>query len=367
VPKKLRKAGALTDLAIAELREEIVSGRLGFGSALPSEGQLCRRFDVSRVTVRRALAGLKRDRLIESRAGVGHFVTHRAARRRAGAPGSRTEILYVHDMGRSGASLSPLGAAIFSGAAEEAGRLGLDLFLCCLDAAGLRRLVLQRKAGVLRGVLFDWNDPAVARFLADEDVPFAVVEGDLDDLPVAAVVQDDAGGTLAALAHLAALGHRRIAYLGPDDGWVHSRRRLAGYRQFHLERGWPVAEERVAFPADRDSDGRAAAEALLAAAPPPTAVYVADRRYLPGLQAGLEARGLAVPGNLSVAVWGDPDPGAPGADMTRVSWDRAEMGRLAVRLLNDRAESGSAGRMQVLVPARLVEGSSTASPKTKEE
>ena len=270
----------------------------------------------------------------------------------------------MHDMGSSGTSLSPLGAAIFSGAAEEAGRLGLDLFLCCLDAAGLRRLVLQHKAGALRGVLFDWNDPAVARFLADEGVPFAVVEGDFDDLPVAAVVQDDTGGTKAALEHLAALGHRRIAYLGPDDGWVHSRRRLAGYRQFHLERGWLVDEALIAFPTDKESNGRVAAEELLAATPRSTAVYVADRRYLPGLQAAFDARNLQVPGNLGVVAWGDPDPGAPGAELTRVSWDRAEMGRLAVRLLNDRAESGSAGRMQVLVPARLVEGSSTAAPKS---
>jgi len=366
VPEKPVKPRALTDRAVAELREEIVSGRLGFGSPLPSEGQLCRRFDVSRVTVRRALAHLKGERLIESRAGVGHFVARRSARRPGGARGSRIEILYVHDMGRSGASLSPLGAAIFSGAAEEASQLGLDLFLCCLDATGLRRQVLARKASALRGVLFDWNDPAVARFLADEGVPFAVVEGDFDDLPVAAVVQDDVGGTLAALTHLAALGHRRIAYLGPDDGWVHSRRRLAGYRQFHLERGWSVEEAMVVFQPDKVSDGATAAEALLAASPPPSAVYVADRRFLPGLLAVLAERKLTVPADLSVAVWGDPDPGAPGAELTRVSWDRAEMGRLAVRLLNDRAESGATGRMQVLVPAKLIDGSSAAAPKATE-
>jgi LacI family transcriptional regulator len=270
-------------------------------------------------------------------------------------------------MGRAAEALPPLGAAIFSGAVEEAARSGLDLFLCCLDAAGLRRMVQRKKAGALRGVLFDWNDPAVARFAADEGVPFVVVEGDFDDLPVAAVVQDDAGGTLAALEHLAGLGHRRIGYLGPDDGWVHSRRRLAGYREFHLKCGWPVEEALVAFPADRGSDGRAAAEQLLAAEPRPTAVYVADCRYLPGFQAALAARALAVPADLSAVVWGDPAAGASGADLTRVSWDRAEMGRLAVRLLEDRAAGGSRGRMQVLVPARLVEGGSTAAPKTKEK
>ena len=317
-------------------------------------------------SVRRALVRLRAERLVESRAGVGHFVIHKAA----GRPGRarRIEVLYVHDMGRAAEALPPMGAAIFSGAVEEAARAGLDLFLCCLDAAGLRRVVSEKKrAGALCGVLFDWNDPAVARFAADAGVPFVVVEGDFDDLPVAAVVQDDAGGTLAALAHLAALGHRRIGYLGPDDGWVHSRRRMAGYRQFHLERGWPAEEASIAFPADRESDGRAAAEGLLGVEGRPTAVYVADRRYLPGLQAALAARALAVPADLSVAVWGDPDGGEKASEaFSRVSWDRAELGRLAIRLLADRAAAGSTGRMQVLVPARLVAGGSTAAPKVTE-
>jgi DNA-binding LacI/PurR family transcriptional regulator len=364
MPVTAKPAATLTDRVTAELRAEISAGRPAHGQPLPSEGRLCRRFDVSRVTVRRALSRLQAERLVESRAGVGHFVIHRAAGGGRRARARRTEVIYVHDMGRAAEALPPLGAAIFSGAVEEAARSGLDLFLCCLDAAGLRRVVSEKQqAGALRGVLFDWNDPAVARFAADAGVPFVVVEGDFDDLPAAAVVQDDAGGTLAALEHLAGLGHRRIGYLGPDDGWVHSRRRMAGWREFHLKRGWPVEEALAAFPPDRGSDGRAAAEGLLGADPRPTAVYVADRSYLPGFQAALAARDLAVPGDLSVVVWGDPDAGSSGADLTRVSWDRAEMGRLAIRLLEDRAAGGSRGRMQVLVPARLVEGSSTAAPK----
>jgi DNA-binding GntR family transcriptional regulator len=58
-------------LAIAE---HIAAGRLAPGQQLPSERQLCERFDISRVTARRALAALVDDGLIEASPGKGWFV-----------------------------------------------------------------------------------------------------------------------------------------------------------------------------------------------------------------------------------------------------------------------------------------------------
>jgi GntR family transcriptional regulator len=56
------------------LREEIRSGRLPPDAQLPSEHELCERFGVSRVTVRRALQTLDADGLIYRRPGLGSFV-----------------------------------------------------------------------------------------------------------------------------------------------------------------------------------------------------------------------------------------------------------------------------------------------------
>ena len=43
------------------LLDQIVSGELGPGDALPSEAELCEQFDVSRVTVRQAVQRLKEE------------------------------------------------------------------------------------------------------------------------------------------------------------------------------------------------------------------------------------------------------------------------------------------------------------------
>jgi GntR family transcriptional regulator len=59
------------------LRDRILSGALGFGAKLPTENDLADRYAVSRVTVRRALGELARERLIERRRSAGTRVMYR--------------------------------------------------------------------------------------------------------------------------------------------------------------------------------------------------------------------------------------------------------------------------------------------------
>ena len=61
------------------LRDRILSGALGFGVKLPTEIDLAQRYGVSRVTVRRALGELARERLIERRPSAGTRVIYRPA------------------------------------------------------------------------------------------------------------------------------------------------------------------------------------------------------------------------------------------------------------------------------------------------
>lgn len=74
---------------VAALRRDIAAGRLAIGARLPSEEELCRRFGVSRHTVREALRQLREDGLVASRQGAGTTVV-----RNEPAPP-----LYVHSVG----------------------------------------------------------------------------------------------------------------------------------------------------------------------------------------------------------------------------------------------------------------------------
>src|SRR3954462_7551670 len=73
-PTKLKSEPPLYVRVAHALKEEIVSGVYPVGSQLPAEDELCKRFSVSRYTVREALRLLRDDDLVASRQGAGTVV-----------------------------------------------------------------------------------------------------------------------------------------------------------------------------------------------------------------------------------------------------------------------------------------------------
>ncbi|APH70839.1 FadR/GntR family transcriptional regulator [Aquibium oceanicum] len=64
----------LAERLVAELRSQVVSGKLVAGQKLPTENRLTETFGVSRTVVREAIAALAADGLVEPRQGAGVFV-----------------------------------------------------------------------------------------------------------------------------------------------------------------------------------------------------------------------------------------------------------------------------------------------------
>ena len=99
-------------VAFETLRREILLGKFDAHEKFPSEGQLCRRFSMSRNTVRLALAELKKAGILETRKGAGTFLSA-FARNATGYLG-----LILPDYG-SGEIFTEIGAGISIAAAEE--------------------------------------------------------------------------------------------------------------------------------------------------------------------------------------------------------------------------------------------------------
>ena len=80
-PRNLEAQVAETPLyrkVVDALRDDIASGRVAVGDRLPTEDALCRRFGVSRHTVREALRALRDEGLVASKQGAGSTVVRRA-------------------------------------------------------------------------------------------------------------------------------------------------------------------------------------------------------------------------------------------------------------------------------------------------
>ncbi|MGW2822218.1 GntR family transcriptional regulator [Streptomyces sp. NPDC001443] len=71
---EIQRPGALYQQVAAAIREAILTGEYDPGAPLPSEAQLMERYQVSRPTVRNAVAALRAEGLIDVRHGKGSFV-----------------------------------------------------------------------------------------------------------------------------------------------------------------------------------------------------------------------------------------------------------------------------------------------------
>jgi LacI family transcriptional regulator len=172
-----------------------------------------------------------------------------------------------------------------------------------------------------------------------------------------AVVQDDHGGGREATAHLLGHGHRRIAFLGDDDGVATTMLRLEGYEAALTEAGVPVDEDlRYLGPTDPAAVGRAL-ERLLALPDPPTAVFASNARCTLGVVPALQSLGRT---DLGLVSFGDfPLAAALQPPITVVDQDPAAMGAFAAQRLFTRVDKpGGRLRRRTILPVRLVERAS---------
>ncbi|CAA9377298.1 MAG: hypothetical protein AVDCRST_MAG66-70 [uncultured Pseudonocardia sp.] len=170
-------------------------------------------------------------------------------------------------------------------------------------------------------------------------------------LAVDSVVATNTEGAGAAVRHLAAHGHRRIAFLGDRPSIATARRRFAGYRDALRDLG--LTEGPVVHDLRGPADAEAATARLLTAPEPPTALFSAQNLVSIGAIRALRALDL----QHAVALVGFDD--VPLADLlspglTAVTQDPATIGRLAVRLLLARIDGHDGPPVVHRVPTALV-------------
>ena len=142
-----------------------------------------------------------------------------------------------------------------------------------------------------------------------------------------AVGVDDSPGIAAAVEHLVALGHTRIAHVSGPAEMVHGRSRRDAWAPPCARPACPRA--RASRPTSPPRRGAAATRELLDLAEPPTAiVYANDLMAIAGLAVAAR-RGIDVPGQLSVTGYDDTELAAhvqPSLTSVRtdvIGWGRA--------------------------------------------
>jgi DNA-binding LacI/PurR family transcriptional regulator len=165
------------------------------------------------------------------------------------------------------------------------------------------------------------------QLLEDLGLPTVVIGPVPRNGPWSAVNIDDQLGIVAAVEHLVALGHQRIAHVSGPSELVHSVSRRTAWMRAVSDAGLPPGP---CITADFSAQGGAdATTALLGLNEPPTAiVYANDLMAIAGMSTAISL-GVEVPGQLSVTGFDDAPLSAyiqPALTTVRtdvVGWGRA--------------------------------------------
>jgi LacI family transcriptional regulator len=203
-------------------------------------------------------------------------------------------------------------------------------------------------AAIVIGV--DDDDPLIAR-LAARELPVVGVDVRCGTF----VGSDHVEGVRLALAHLHALGHRRIAHIAGATNTLAGAERLDAFRRETRQLGLEVPEEYVRLGDFSSASGYRETSALLALAEPPTAIVAAsDLMALAALQVIWESGRR--PGT-DVAVVGFDDLEAAALahpPLTTIRQDRQELGTFAATRAIELIEHPDAPPRTIVLPVELV-------------
>ncbi len=198
--------------------------------------------------------------------------------------------------------------------------------------------------------------------LEQGDIPAVLIDCLEVTVSIPSVCVDNFKGGYLATAHVAALGHQRIAHIGGAPGQEMARQRKRGYLQALDDHNLDYRCV-VATPTERwdHQAGYQVMQQLLHSAPRPTAVFAASDQMAIGAYRAIAEAGLAVPDDISLVGFDDIDAAAYTAPpLTTIRQPFAELAARAVALLLQIIGGERSEDTRVILPPELVVRQSTA-------
>jgi LacI family transcriptional regulator len=196
--------------------------------------------------------------------------------------------------------------------------------------------------------------------LERQQLASVVICFDARPVAVPVVAAENRLGARAAVEHLLALGHRRIAYIAGNPGTGQSAERERGYLDALQAAGIAPDPALVVNGAFVQPGGYAATEKLLGASAPPTAIFAANDEMAFGAIDAINSRGLTVPDDISVIGFDDiPTASCVFPKLTTMHQPFDAIAAYAVREVVGMIDGQSTTAARIAFPAKLVVRGST--------
>lgn len=235
------------------------------------------------------------------------------------------------------------------------------------DAAGAAA-ALRAMQGRVDGLLL-MSPHADADFLRQnlpQDLPTVLMNTRLAGNDYCALSVDNDGGARQMVAHLLAVGRRRIVFIQGPPGNRDAAERELGYREALADHAPhnPV----IVLPGDfSEESGYHAGQQVLALEPRPDAVFAANDMMAIGCMAALRDAGIRVPGEIAISGFDDvPMARYVTPPLTTIQVHIAELGGQAMELLGeqiDNPDSVMAGTHRHVTAELVIRASSSTPPE----
>jgi DNA-binding LacI/PurR family transcriptional regulator len=288
------------------LVSEMAGGLYTVNGKLPSEKELCLRFDVERNTVRKALQILVEERRIARVPGIGSRILSLKASKKDPVPAVRTtaeagriiilvtQVDYLH---------SPDGESfhyrLIHSLEKRLSRLGYNLLF---KPAGENGIVAETIRGAApQGIIFDsFNQDAHYREAAESGLPCISVN---HYTPLfTSIVSNNFDSAYRVTEWLTGAGHEKIAFITGKSSHQTNMERLSGIQTLYTSKGLSLRSEYLIPSNWTFASGVVAAERILAmnAAARPTAVFAFNDDLAYGCYSHLERQGIKIPEDISI-------------------------------------------------------------------
>jgi DNA-binding LacI/PurR family transcriptional regulator len=352
---------------------EINSGGLKPGDRAPTEKELCRQFGVSRITSKRALEMLAADGYVTRFRGKGSFIGD-----------GREKNVVTSGSGFIGLLMPSFrdffGATFVCEAIKNCSDLGYHLLLkhtrdsVSEESETINVLAELNLAGILlMPVLGEYYNADILKLVLEKK-PLVLVDRKMRGLAVPSVSTDNILAAETGTDCLLRLGHRKIAfYSGPGNDVSTVEDRRQGFTGALLKAGvvpdpalfcqelliwhYPFLDDAVI------AENTAIVKDHLKFHPEISAAFAAEYPSALLVREAASQLGMAVPGDLSIVCFDAPRGISPLPSFTHLYQDEKALAKIAVDTLHELiAGKNPVPAGDILVPARFVEGASTAPP-----
>lgn len=338
------------------IEDQIKSGEKKEGDGIPSEKKFCELYNISQITVRKAIFELVNDGVLYRIPGKGTFITHHEPGLKGTAKLKTDNIGFMISREHHPILSNTFYSNVFSGVEEESRAQGYNLIYQILDEKltfdpTAFKLIEEKKVD---GLLLVGEMPH--SFISDlkaRDISIVLVDHFVEGSGLDTVVTDNINGTVEIIKYLIDLGHKEIGFVGGSLEHGSLMERFEGYKstlkKYNLEYNENYVQTGLLW------DGYGIMEKMFESSRFPTAIFACNDLMAIRAMAAIQDRGLRIPDDISIAGFDDIDMSSQiHPPLTTVRIQKEEMGRLGVKKLIQRIKNMAKHPERIVLPTELV-------------